>query len=189
MNDFQQFCMTIILSLLSASIIAFGFIQAHQEFSLRRKLKEKTIDHQFRQQDKQTDNKFKVDEMNHAEKMAAHKSAIEKQKNDHSLSMAELKLREKELQMKNNAINHSSVKSQTLIPVLMSAEKSLDKDTTQFLRTHLRYDQTQVTSVSSNSSNSDRVENILTDLSNAIQTEEIRPVTAVHLSTRNDNIT
>ena len=109
--------------------------------------------------------------MNHTEKMAANKSAIEKQQNDHSLSMAELKLREKELQMKNNAINHSSVKSQTLIPgqfitiskclpifrlVLMSAEKSLDKDTTQFLRTHLRYDQTQVTSVSSNSSNSDR---------------------------------
>ena len=113
--------------------------------------------------------------MNHAEKMVANKSAIEKQKNDHSLAMAELKLREKELQMKNNAINHSSVKSQTLIPgqfitiskclsifrlVLMSAEKSLDKDTTQFLRTHLRYDQTQVTSVSSHSLNSDRTAEI-----------------------------
>jgi len=109
--------------------------------------------------------------MNHAEKMAANKSAADKQQNDYSLSMAKLKFREQELQMKNNAINHSSVKSQTLIPgqfitiskcllifrlVFMSAENSLDKDTTQFLRTHLRYDQTQVTSVSSNSLNSGR---------------------------------
>ena len=109
--------------------------------------------------------------MNHAEKMTAYKSAADKQQNDYSLSMAKLKLREQELQMKNNAINHSSVKSQTLIPgqfitiskcllifglVLMSAENSLDKDTTQFLRTHLRYDQTQVTSMSRNSSNSGR---------------------------------
>ena len=54
--------------------------------------------------------------MSHVEKMAACKSAAEKQQNDHSLSMAELKLREQELQMKNNAINHSSVKSQTIIP-------------------------------------------------------------------------
>ena len=54
--------------------------------------------------------------MNHAEKMAANKSAMEKLQNDHSLSMAELNLREKELQMKNNAINHSSVKSPTLLP-------------------------------------------------------------------------
>ena len=54
--------------------------------------------------------------MNHVEKMAANKSAADKQQNDHCLSMAELKLREQELQMKNNAINHSSVKSPTLLP-------------------------------------------------------------------------
>ena len=134
------------------------------ELSFRRKHEEKTADHNHKHQDKETDFKFKLKkfEMSHAEKMAANKSAAEKQQNDHSLSMAELKLREQELQMKNNAINHSSVKSQTIIPgqfyktrrrllnfgiVIMngSGEKTLDKDTTQFLRTHLRYDQMQVT--------------------------------------------
>ena len=88
------------------------------ELSFRRKQKEKTADHNHKHQDKETNFKFQLKkfEMNHIEKMAANKSTAEKQQNDHSLSMAELKVREQELQMKNNAINHSSVKSQTIIP-------------------------------------------------------------------------
>lgn len=84
----------------------------------RRKMKEKTKDYEFRQQDKQIDNKLKLDEMNHAEKIAANKYATKKQQNDHNLSMADLRLRKQELEMKKNAMNHSSVTSQTLIGLL-----------------------------------------------------------------------
>ena len=86
------------------------------ELSFRRKQKTKTVDHKIQHQNKETDYKFKLEEMSHAEKMAAHKSAAEKQHNDHTESMAKLKLEEQKLQTKNSAINHSAVKSQTLIP-------------------------------------------------------------------------
>ena len=125
--------------------------------------------------------------MSHIEKMAVYKNAAEKQQNDHAEVMAKVKLEQQNLQTKNSAINHSAVKSQTLIPgqfiefwrwslnfriVILNAgagEKTMDKDTTQFLRTHLRYDQTQVTSVPNQQSNSSRDTEITFILENDIK--------------------
>ena len=76
------------------------------------------MNHDFKNQSKEIDNKFELEKIKicHIEKMAANKTAAEKQQNDHTLSMAKLRLEEKNLEMKKEAINHSSVKSQTVIP-------------------------------------------------------------------------
>ena len=131
------------------------------------------MNHDFKNQTKEIGNKFELEKIKfcHIEKMAANKTAAEKQQNDHTLSMAKLRLEEKNLEMKKEAINHSSVKSQTVIPgqfikkkaffqcllqVLMNggtSEKHLTKETIQFLKT---IHQSQITSVRRQQSDENR---------------------------------